>query len=109
MPLRPPPYARELRRLSRRGAVAEVWLYCGGREAWGCARARVRADLPTLVLPAGEDPAEFIWPVEGLTVLVVAMWGDEESQMPHLALALLSAGARRVVAVVSDGLRVFTQ
>ena len=52
-----------------------------------------------MVLPAGDDPAAYTWPVSGLDVLLVE-WGDYDTDyLERSALALLRSGANLVLTI----------
>ena len=68
-----------------------LWIFSGPR-AWTLARWRVGRGLPVLVLPPGQDPSEFQWPVLGTEITVVDS-GSTESVLEALAHKLLASGA----------------
>ena len=52
-----------------------------------------------MVLPAGDDPAAYTWPVSGLDVLLVE-WGDYDTDyLEQVALMLLRSGAEIIVTI----------
>lgn len=70
-----------------------------GSEAWNIATTRSSVSiLPKLLLPFGENPSCFIWPVSGHDVIIFSH-GKPESYDTLLALSrcLLESGALYVV------------
>ena len=100
-----PPYGRSVAAAVARGERLNVWVY-GGSRAWEEARLRTRHSGPALLLPPGDDPGQYKWPVEGLEVMLV--WLDGSPSQPrqdatpqeliHFAEVLVQNGARLVVA-----------
>jgi hypothetical protein len=75
------------------------WLVvvCVGAGAWAPAKARkVRGDSVGLVLPPGENPSAFTWPVNGCRVVVEWNTGPGVELVVELARELLRAGAKTV-------------
>ena len=76
-----------------------AWLtvVCVGGDAWNSAKARnSRGDSVGLVLPPGEHPAGFTWPVNHCLVVVEWTQPAPEQLIVELAKALLIAGAESV-------------
>lgn len=62
-----------------------------------------RKPFPVMVLPPGEDPSRYRWPVAGQSVVLI-QWGEAElADVERLTLELLRAGARLVLAVTPSG------
>ncbi len=70
---------------------------CVGGDAWNSAKVRnARGDSVALVLPAGETPASYSWPVSGCMVVVDWTQPAPEQLIVSLARSLLVAGAQLV-------------
>ncbi len=70
---------------------------CVGAGAWASAKARnVRGDSIGLVLPSGESPNTYAWPVKNCTVVVEWNQGPSVALVVELARELLRAGAKAV-------------
>lgn len=70
---------------------------CAGANSWQSAKARnQRGDSVAMVLPAGENPHGFTWPVSGCMCVIEWNQGPSVSQIVELARALLRAGAESV-------------
>lgn len=76
-----------------------------GKDAWSIARD---ARCPALVLPDGEKPEAFRWPVAGFAVTIVRTSPIDSEIQLALARELLKAGAFPVIAVFSGPLVHFT-
>jgi len=98
-PRRWPPYAR--RTAHHPGPDARVVV---GRCGWDAARAVLGRAVLVAVLPDGDDPAGYDWTGLVGREVRVSWWstdGTPADVVRRLALALVHAGARLVVAVVS--------
>lgn len=91
-----PPYAKDLAKKRLTGASINLYV-CAGRTAWDVARARANNHADVLVLPPGEDPYKYTWPVRGLDVLLSWPDGDYAS-LCRFADLLIQSGARKVIA-----------
>jgi len=92
-----PPYAKTL--LDRRRFKNLPWLVavCVGGDAWKSAKVRNgRSDSVALVLPAGNSPTAYVWPVQGCLVVIEWTQPAPESLIIELVRALLIAGAELV-------------
>ena len=91
-----PPYAKQVSRLD-----GDIWIYFGRDKAraWRCAKARADCNLPALILPSGESPEKYAWPVSGRDVLAVQVGEFPQQDIPRFAKLLIAAGAS-VVRVV---------
>lgn len=85
-----PPYGRSLPKTLR-----ELWIYCGS-DAWSYVPAHGRT-----LLPPGESPSAFRWPVAGLEVLVIQTGAVAEATLLELRDVLLRAAAN-VVRIVAE-------
>lgn len=71
-----------------------------GSEAW---EFPSRKPFPVMVLPPGDDPGCYRWPVACESVVLI-QWGEAETaELERAALALLRSGAVLVLAVTPDG------
>ena len=107
-----PPYGRAV--VQQRITATEnlnLWIY-GGSRAWDEAKWRtehIGAGTATL-LPPGDDPNHYRWPVKGLKVMLVWLDGTPddlrqdatENEITKLATALLLDGAALVVAPFTE-------
>lgn len=86
-----------------------IWVYSGDRHAWDLARVRSALKLPVLVLPPGEDPRLYVWPVHGCEVIVTDIGGSVDGALLTLASELLQSGASvvRIVNGTKPSLAVF--
>ncbi len=55
-----------------------------------------------MVLPPGDDPERFHWPVAGIEVVLIQWGAVGPGELERAELALLRAGARLVLAVTTD-------
>ena len=79
-----------------------LWLYTG-TDAWG--RARGDLDKPSrlvTLLPLGDDPEGYRWPVAGDEVVVVHTGGESPEVLRALAEVLIRQGALHVVVLDGD-------
>lgn len=67
-----------------------------GADAWAYTRAK---PFPVMVLPPGDDPAAYWWPVAGDSVVLVQHGDAEPASIEKLMLELLRSGATLVVAI----------
>lgn len=84
-----PPYGRKY--LSENPANGP-WIACG-RGAWDYATLK---PFPIMVLPDGEDPAAYRWPVFDQDVLLIEVGIYDTEQLERIAQVLLESGARMV-------------
>lgn len=111
--LRYPPYSRNLRDQIAQGVLPRlgVWLFLGP-EAFDQAKIHLCSTRSVLVLPDGEDPEAFVWPVKDLPVVIFDRLptGSDELFLKRLAYSLLAAGASVVLLHrTHDSLVVFQQ
>ena len=64
-----------------------------GHDAWDFAN---RKPFPVMVLPLGDNPNEYAWPVKGKGVLLVESGASDTDTLERVALALLRSGAEFV-------------
>ena len=96
--------------ISARRAFSEIRVYTGVR-AWRL-RANHAAAMPDramLLLPPGDPPEIYSWPVVGYEVLVIDTGGTPENMLRKLAYRLLCDGARvvRIVDTTKGALAIF--
>ncbi|QSA97505.1 hypothetical protein [Methylococcus sp. EFPC2] len=86
------PYSRQLN--DARGSIAILT----GREAWRRAASRSWFVGRKLVLPFGEDPEAFVWPVADTNCIVFG-FGDPEpwETLDRLSVELIQSGALFVI------------
>ena len=87
--MRLPPYGRQFLELR---PSAGPWVAIGS-EAWDFARLK---PFPAMVLPPGDDPDSYDWPVAGEGVLLMECGEPDTETLERVALALLRAGAEFV-------------
>jgi hypothetical protein len=76
-----------------------TWV-CIGSDAW---EFPSRKSFPVMVLPPGEEPSRYRWPVAGQSVVLI-QWGEaDRADVERMALELLRAGAVLVLAVTPAG------
>lgn len=91
------PFAKELLERQRFKNLPLLVAVCVGTGAWESAKARnKRADSAGLVLPSGETPDAYIWPVAHCLVVIEWNTGPGVALVVELARELLSAGAESV-------------
>jgi hypothetical protein len=103
-----PPFGRELaagRTLGKPGRPPLLVVVFAGADAWTRAKAAHRrlVDVAPLVLPDGEPPGRFAWPVHEQVVVIEAE-GLGDLRILELVRALLLAGAAVVAVVTPDPL-----
>ncbi len=97
-----PPYGREVARRLANGEHLNVWVYAGSR-AWEGAQWRIRHIGPAtaLVLPHGDSPNNYRWPVKGLELMLI--WPDgNPDEIITLGETLVKNGATLVVAPTQE-------
>lgn len=93
--MKKPPFGKHIRPHAN-----GVWV-CVGAHAWEDAYAILRCyqDRQPLVLPKGEEPDAFIWPV-AMDDVVIQLSSEQSPRLVYnLGVALIRAGAARVVAI----------
>lgn len=93
-----PPYAKAL--LDRQRFKNPPWLVavCVGGDAWQSAKLRnQRGDSVALVLPAGDSPSAYTWPVSGYMVVIDWSLPAPVQLIVELVRSLMVAGAKVVV------------
>lgn len=92
------PYARSVFGLLREGKTPNVYLFAGS-DAWNQAghRHRTHGDGSVLVLPPGDDPGTYRWPV--LDALVAIPDDCDGAHFRGLVRCLLVMGCRCIVEV----------
>lgn len=104
MTRRLPPYGREMaeRLAAGRPPKNGVWLYVGAG-AWDRGRPSLQySTRGVLILPPGEAPSAFRWPVASCDVLVLHGGGLTGSELRDLAVLLVRAGASLVTIVGAE-------
>jgi len=97
MPKKLPPFGKIL--IERQQFKNPPWMVvvAVGANAWNSAKSRnSRGDSVAMVLPPGESPNSFTWPVSGLMTVIEWAQGPSVDQVVDLARALLRAGAESV-------------
>ena len=75
------------------GENPESWNKCGAESG--------RGYTDSVLLPAGDDPFKFHWPVRNLDVLILnSSGGANTTQIERIMLACLTAGALIVMALM---------
>jgi hypothetical protein len=96
-----PPFARDLLRRRQAGGAINLFIYAGPR-AWKMARLRIRYNSPTLVLPVGDDPSSYRWPVQGLEIALIWPEPGNRHEVISFGRLLVVEGAALVSAVFGD-------
>lgn len=94
-----PPYGQALAKALETNTLREVWIFVGDA-AWSHV-TRPAADGRTL-LPPGESPSVFRWPVDGLEVLAIQAGAVTEAALLELRDNLLNNGATVVRILAED-------
>lgn len=84
-------------------------IYLGeDRDAWNlCGAESQRGYADLLLLPAGEDPFKYSWPVKNLDVLIFNTKDViETTRLEKIILACLNAGASLVIALTASDMLV---
>src|SRR3989344_4133114 len=92
-----PPFGRDVEWKRRMGFPINLFIFCG-TGAWE--RAQQRIDYykgDALILPPGEAPERYKWPVKNLDVLMIWPDGDYTS-ICRFAEILVKQGANKVIA-----------
>lgn len=88
-----PPYARSWPYHWPGGTEIHIWT---GADAWERAKSETHCPTtPKTLLPFGEDPKAFRWPVFGASVIILGE--TDRETLEALSRALVFAGARRVL------------
>lgn len=90
-----PPNGRRHMEVGGNGA----WVATGSK-AWEFPRLKA---VPVMVLPPGEDPERYRWPVTASDVVVIQHGHADRADVERLVLELLRFGARLVLAVTPAG------
>lgn len=99
-----PPFGRSLYVVLNAGRRPVNSVYCFiGTEGWGKADFFSKQQ-PVLLLPSGNDPADYHWPVMGLDCLVARVGETTKREVLLLMRELLAAGARRLVVILVEDL-----
>jgi len=91
------PYSNEITSLESWGTEILFVIVCVGHGGWELAKKwKKYGDTPPLVLPDGNAPSTFNWPVGGRLVLIQAGIGPSDETLQELIKCLLTAGAEKV-------------
>lgn len=98
--MRLPPFGKNVTARITHGNSPDFLAVCIGLDSWCRAKERNESpsDIPALVLPPGEDPHKYAWPVAGSFVIIEVDEGPSDEQLDELATVLLTAGAASVCA-----------
>jgi hypothetical protein len=86
--------------------TSEIRIYAGS-QAWGTARIRNSYCADALVLPEGESPSQYSWPVRGVDVLVIQAGIIDLKPIPELAHILIASGATIVRVVYGEDMAIY--
>ena len=99
-----PPFGRSLYSVLNAGRRPVNSVYCFvGTEGWRKAEFFSKQQA-VLVLPPGNDPADYHWPVMGLDCLVARVGETTKHEVLLLMRELLAAGAHRLVVILVEDL-----
>ena len=84
---RVPPYAGQVQ-----ATVKTIWI-SAGPAAWERGKRWQGEGEPGLVLPPGEHPADYVWPVQGYNVALIALDMPDEA-VAEIVSVLMGAGAQ---------------
>lgn len=94
------PFGRVFKLTSRQCAR----VFFGSQANWAkCKREASRGWRDNLLLPSGEDPRQFLWPVNGRDVLIFDHHEVNLKYIKLTCLALLEAGAKRILVLRDTG------
>ena len=98
---RRPPYAQQVEAHLKTGRSFPdgqhcVWIACG-RDAWEQAAKTLTWGHLVMVLPPGECPNQFEWPVTGLDVVVLVAGDIDRTTLEALGTELVRVGSYLVV------------
>lgn len=95
--LKLPPFAKTLIARQQYRNHPFLAVVCAGVEAWEHAQQWNRQpDYSAVVLPAGQRPDSFKWPVKGLDCIIERSAGPDDSLIIDLVKALFLSGALTV-------------
>ena len=98
------PFGRRLDAVLNSGRKPANCVFCFVG-AYGWERAEYFSKRqPVLVLPPGDDPAVYRWPVAGLDCLVARVGKSTNREVLLLMRELLAAGAHRLVVILVEDL-----
>jgi hypothetical protein len=106
-----PPFGKELAsRLKFNNPPFHVVVTVGA-DCWNRAKTWQKCpnDVHALVLPDGDNPNAYTWPVNGLVVVIDVDIGPSDGQLRQLSACLLYGGAEAITVVPRDGLNTFKQ
>jgi hypothetical protein len=106
MILKLPPFGKPLKDLllKRTPPTNSIYLYIG-EHAWKKGRNAAHTYAPdrTLILPPGDSPKLYYWPVFNLDILIIDTSGCDESLIESLMDELMKYGAEVVRYISWDG------
>ena len=106
-----PPFGRELATRLKFGNPPFHTVITIGMDAWRRCREWQRSpnDVGVLVLPDGDNPTAYAWPVTDQLVVIEAACGPTDADLRDLAAVLLAYDADVITIVSRDGSNVFKQ
>jgi len=109
--MRLPPYGKALANRLKFGNTPFHVVITIGMDAWRRCREWQSApnDVSVLVLPDGDNPAAYAWPVSGQLVVVDVACGPTDEQLRDLAAVLLAYEADVITVTSRDGCNTFHQ
>ncbi len=94
-----PPYAAQQRHKKPSNGI---WVYAG-RSAWDRARGDLdKTSRLVTILPMGDDPMVYRWPVAGDEAVVVHTGGETAERLRALGVTLVKQGALRVAIIDTE-------
>ncbi len=92
-----PPFGKLLADRQRFKNPPWLVVVCVGADAWQSAKVRnARGDSVGLVLPPGDSPTSYTWPVNGCKCVIEWSTGPSVDDVVELAKTLLRSGAELV-------------
>lgn len=89
-----PPFGKSLMARQRFGNLPFLAVVCVGDKCWDSAKNwNTKSDFAALVLPDGESPRAYHWPVNGCLAVVDWNTGPSNQQVTELVECLLNDGA----------------
>ncbi len=91
-----PPFGKAVAEKLRRGAWTNIFVFAGAG-GWDRAKGRDYSGGDVLLLPSGDDPARYKWPVSGQALMLVWLDGTK-AEIFNFGEVLIKSGAKLVCA-----------
>jgi len=106
-----PPYGKELAERMKWSNTPLFVMLCVGLNAWQSVKRWNKSpnDIAGLILPEGESPNQYIWPVSNCFVIIERSSGPSDENIMSLVKALLRSGAILVLVWSVTGVLTFNR